>query len=70
MKQTKKRKRKYYNFTAMTLHSNHGDVVVERCKETKELTFFTPSTIDGERLTMLKEENAARINNFRNGGQR
>ena len=61
-------KRKYKIYTAMTIYTPEGDVVVERNEKTRELTFFTPRTIDGERLTEIKQENESKINKFRTGG--
>lgn len=73
MKRTRRKrklqnKRTYSTFKAMVIHDAQGDVLVERCLETGELSFMCPSSIDGDRLKEIKEKHSERINLFRQRG--
>ena len=68
MRTKQKRKRKYKTFTVMTIEDDLGTVTVEKCQETGELSFMCPSSIDGNKLTEIKQKNEDEINDFRTGG--
>ena len=72
MKRTKKRKlknkRTYSTFTAKTLYTCYGDVVMERNETTGELNFICPATIDGIKLEKIKIDYVVSIDRFRKGG--
>ena len=68
MKRKRTKRRKYFTYTAKPLDTPHGVVTLELCKETGELSFFTPSTIDGNKLVEIKEEYKDVIRNFRETG--
>jgi len=73
MKQTKRklRNRKQYPLTdTMTITDEKGCVLIERSKANPgQITFKVPSSIDGIRLTKIKEDFENEIQRFRNGGR-
>ena len=69
MKRTRKKRRKYFTFEAKPIETPHGVITLERCLETGEINFLTPSTIDGVKLEQIKEEYKDVIRRFRAGGQ-
>jgi len=68
----KLRNQKVYHISdTMTIHDKMGFVLIEKSKvHPEQLTFKVPGTIDGDRLTKIKEEFENVIRRFRErGGQ-
>ena len=61
-------KRTYHTFTTMVINDDLGNVIVELCKETGQITFMCNSAINGELLEKIKQENESKINLFREKG--
>ena len=68
----KLRNQKVYHISdTMTIHDKMGFVLIERSKALPgQITFKVPSSIDGNRLTQIKQDFENEINKFRaRGGQ-